>query len=175
MIRMKIVTKLFPSRTSRHSLFRLVMGKVSPRWAPETFAADLGPTAWVLRSLPLLIANGARSNQLNASPSERFSAVLAYAVLISLLASFWTPWLGLAAVAIFVGLYIFFNHGLFRLIAQRGRARGLFAGITLHWLYHLYASTIFTAVQATAQMRVALAAVRRILARHVSAHDRPLR
>jgi ABC-type polysaccharide/polyol phosphate transport system ATPase subunit len=38
-IRMTNVTKLFPSGTSRHSLFRLMMGKVSPRWAPETFAA----------------------------------------------------------------------------------------------------------------------------------------
>jgi len=39
----------------------------------------------------LLIANGARSNQLNASPRERFSAAFAYAVLISLLAAFWRP------------------------------------------------------------------------------------
>jgi ABC-type polysaccharide/polyol phosphate transport system ATPase subunit len=38
-IRMKDVTKLFPSGTSRHSLFRLMMGKVSRRWAPDMFTA----------------------------------------------------------------------------------------------------------------------------------------
>ena len=36
---MSNVTKLFPSGTSRHSLFRLMMGKVSRRWAPEMFTA----------------------------------------------------------------------------------------------------------------------------------------
>ena len=110
-----------------------------------------------------LIANGARNDQLNASPKERFSAILAYAVLISLLASFGTPWFGLAAAAIFAGFYIFFNYGLFRLIGQRGGARALFAGITLHWLYHVYASAIFAAVQLMAKMRNVSAAVRRML------------
>lgn len=38
-IRVKNVTKMFPSGTSRHSLFRLLMGKASRRWAPEMFAA----------------------------------------------------------------------------------------------------------------------------------------
>jgi ABC-type polysaccharide/polyol phosphate transport system ATPase subunit len=38
-IRMKNLTKLFPSGTSRHSLFRLMMGKVSRRWSPEMFPA----------------------------------------------------------------------------------------------------------------------------------------
>jgi ABC-2 type transport system ATP-binding protein len=51
-IRMKNVTKLFPSGTSRHSLFRLVMGKLSQRWAPETFAA--------LRSISLEVRRGDR-------------------------------------------------------------------------------------------------------------------
>jgi GT2 family glycosyltransferase len=130
-----------------------------------------------------LIANGARNDQLNASPKERFSAILAYAVLISLLASFGMLWFGLAAAAIFAGFYIFFNYGLFRLIGERGGARGLFAGITLHWLYHLYASAIFVAVQLMAKMRNVLAAVRRMLVGRVSAtlaidrapHERPPR
>lgn len=119
------------------------------------------------RALPWsrLIANGARNDQLNASPKERFSAILAYAVLISLLASFGTPWFGLAAAAIFAGFYIFYNYGLFHLIGQRGGARGLFAGIALHWLYHLYASAIFAAVQLMAKMRNVLAAVRLMLVR----------
>src|SRR6516165_8779726 len=74
-----------------------------------------------------------------------------------------TPWFGLAAAAIFAGFYIFFNYGLFRLIGKRGGARALFAGITLHWLYHVYASAIFAAVQLMAKMRNVLAAVRRML------------
>jgi glycosyltransferase involved in cell wall biosynthesis len=122
-----------------------------------------------------LIANGACNDQLNASPKERVSAILAYAVLVSLLASFGTPWFGLAAAAICAGFYIFFNYGLFRLIGQRGGPRGLFAGIMLHWLYHLYASAIFAAVQLMAKMHNVLAAWRRMLVRRVSAHERPLR
>jgi ABC-type polysaccharide/polyol phosphate transport system ATPase subunit len=51
-VRMKNVTKLFPSGTSRHSLFRLFMGKVSQRWTPEMFAA--------LRSINLEVKHGDR-------------------------------------------------------------------------------------------------------------------
>ena len=51
-IRMKNVTKLFPSGTSRHSLFRLMMGKVSRRWSPEMFTA--------LRSINLEVRRGDR-------------------------------------------------------------------------------------------------------------------
>ena len=51
-IRMKDVTKLFPSGTSRHSLFRLMMGKVSRRWVPESFTA--------LRSINLEVERGDR-------------------------------------------------------------------------------------------------------------------
>jgi GT2 family glycosyltransferase len=115
----------------------------------------------------LLIARGERSNQLNTSPRERFSAILAYGFLISLLGSFATYRLGLAA-AIFAGLYIYFNLGLFRLIARRGGARALFVGIALHWLYHLYASATFAVVQMTIKMRVVLSAVRRMLFRRAA-------
>ncbi len=51
-IRMRNVSKLFPSGTSRHSLFRLMMGKVSRRWAPESFAA--------LHSIDLEVKRGER-------------------------------------------------------------------------------------------------------------------
>jgi ABC-type polysaccharide/polyol phosphate transport system ATPase subunit len=51
-IRMKNVTKLFPSGTSRHSLFRLMMGKASRRWEPEMFTA--------LRSINLEVRRGDR-------------------------------------------------------------------------------------------------------------------
>jgi GT2 family glycosyltransferase len=114
---------------------------------------QLWNTDIVCRAIPWarLIANGARNDQLNASPRERFSAILAYAVLISFLASFAAPRFGLTAAAIFAGWYIFVNCGLFRLIGQRGGARGLFAGITLHWLYHLYASAIYVGVQLIAR------------------------
>jgi cellulose synthase/poly-beta-1,6-N-acetylglucosamine synthase-like glycosyltransferase len=115
----------------------------------------------------LLIARGARGNQLNAAPRERFSAILAYAFLMSLFGSFVMPRFGLAA-AIFAGLYIYLNRGLFDLIARRGGARALCAGIVLHWLYHLYASAIFIAVLLTAKLRAALSAVRSMLVRRVA-------
>lgn len=51
-IRLKNVTKLFPCGTKRRSLFRLAMGRVSRRWAPETFAA--------LRSINLEVKRGGR-------------------------------------------------------------------------------------------------------------------
>lgn len=51
-IRMQNVTKLFPSGTSRHSLFRLMMGKVSRRWSVEMFTA--------LRSINLEVQRGDR-------------------------------------------------------------------------------------------------------------------
>jgi ABC-type polysaccharide/polyol phosphate transport system ATPase subunit len=51
-IRLQQVTKLFPSGTSRHSLFRLLMRGASKRWAPEMFAA--------LRSIDLQVLRGER-------------------------------------------------------------------------------------------------------------------
>ncbi len=51
-IRLDKMTKLFPSGTSRHSLFRLVLGKIFSRWAPETFPA--------LRSITLEVKRGDR-------------------------------------------------------------------------------------------------------------------
>jgi GT2 family glycosyltransferase len=138
---------------------------------------QLWTTDIACRAIPWsrLIANGARNDQLNAAPKERVSAILAYAVLMSLLVSFGTPWFGLAAAAIFAGFFVLFNYGLFRLIGQRGGPRALFAGIMLHWLYHLYASATFAAVQLMTKMRKVLGAVRRILVRPVSTHERPLR
>jgi ABC-type polysaccharide/polyol phosphate transport system ATPase subunit len=38
-VRLQNVTKMFPSGTSRHSLFRVMMGGISRRWAAESFPA----------------------------------------------------------------------------------------------------------------------------------------
>jgi ABC-type polysaccharide/polyol phosphate transport system ATPase subunit len=62
-IRMKNVTKLFPSGTSRHSLFRLMMGKVSRRWAPEMFTA--------LRSIDLEVKRSDRVAVIGANGSGK--------------------------------------------------------------------------------------------------------
>jgi glycosyltransferase involved in cell wall biosynthesis len=114
----------------------------------------------------LLMARGTRSNQLNVSPRERFSAVLAYGFLLSLIGSYFASWLWLDVV-ILAGLYVFLNRGLFRLIAKRGGARALLTGIVLHWLYHLYASAIFVAVQLTVKTRAVFSTVRRGLVKRV--------
>jgi GT2 family glycosyltransferase len=113
-----------------------------------------------------LMARGARSNQLNVSRRERFTAILAYGFLLSLIGSFFASWLRLDTV-IFAGLYIFLNRGLVRLIAQRGGARAALTGIALHWFYHLYASAIFVAVQLTVRMRDMYSTVRRMLLKRV--------
>ena len=130
---------------------------------------QLWKTDIVDRAFPwaLLIARGAPSTQLNASHKERISAIFAYGLLISLLGSFATFWLRLDA-AIFAGLYIFHNRGLFGLIARRGGARGLIVGMALHWFYHIYASAIFVVVQVTAKARAVHSGVWRILARCVA-------
>jgi glycosyltransferase involved in cell wall biosynthesis len=117
----------------------------------------------------LLIAHGTSCNQLNASPKERLSALLAYGFLISLIGFFAKFWLGVEAV-IFAGLYIFLNRGLFRLIWRRGGVRGLFAGISLHWLYHIYASAIFVSVLAIVKARAALLSVQCMLTRRDAPH-----
>ncbi len=127
---------------------------------------QLWKTDIVQRAYPwsLLIAHSTSCNQLNASPKERLSALLAYGFLFSLLGTFAKFRLGLEAT-VFAGLYIFLNHGLFRLIWRRGGIRGLFAGIALHWFYHIYASAIFVFVQATVKTRAVLLSVQRILNR----------
>jgi len=51
-IRMTNVSKLFPSGASRHSLFRVTMGRVSRRWAPQMLAA--------LHSIDLQVNRGDR-------------------------------------------------------------------------------------------------------------------
>ena len=116
----------------------------------------------------LLIAQGARSNQLNTSLKERFAALLAYGFLISVLACFATYWFAIPA-AIFAGLSIYCNRGLFHLIARRGGIRAMLAGIALHWLYYLYASTTFAVVYAVTKMRAVLSRVRRITFKRAAA------
>jgi glycosyltransferase involved in cell wall biosynthesis len=131
---------------------------------------QLWRTDVVNRAFPwsLLIARGARGNLLNASLRERFSAIVAYGFVLSLLGSFATPWLWVA-VAIFAGLYIFRNRGLFRLIARRGGLRALFVGISLHWLYHIYASAIFAAVHMAVKAHAMLSRVAGMLTGNVTA------
>jgi ABC-2 type transport system ATP-binding protein len=66
LIRIKNVTKLFPSGTSRSSLLRLMLGKVSRRWAPEMFTALRSINLEVKRSerLALIGANGSGKSTL---------------------------------------------------------------------------------------------------------------
>jgi ABC-2 type transport system ATP-binding protein len=65
-IRLKNVTKLFPSGNSRPSLLRLLLGKVSERWSPETFIALRSINLEVKRSerLAVIGSNGSGKSTL---------------------------------------------------------------------------------------------------------------
>jgi len=65
-IRLKNVTKLFPSGNSRPSLLRLLLGKVSERWSPETFTALRSINLEVKRSerLAVIGSNGSGKSTL---------------------------------------------------------------------------------------------------------------
>jgi ABC-2 type transport system ATP-binding protein len=62
-IRLTNVTKLFPSGTSRPSLFRLMMGKASRRWPAEMFTA--------LDSIDLVVRRGERLAVIGANGSGK--------------------------------------------------------------------------------------------------------
>jgi GT2 family glycosyltransferase len=100
------------------------------------------------RALPWskMIADGrAVPTTLNAARIERYRAVAAMLLLLSLIASLVSPGALIAAGAA-LAAYLSLNKAFFGLLLRRGGARITLVGIAMHWCYHLYASVIFVLV-----------------------------
>jgi GT2 family glycosyltransferase len=111
--------------------------------------AQLWRTDIFHRAIPWarLLASGACvGGHLNGAARERVSAVLAYLSLITLAGCFVSIWSGVAFV-VFALSYISLNRGLFKLLLRRGGILTLIEGVTLHWIYHLYASAAYILVK----------------------------
>jgi hypothetical protein len=111
--------------------------------------AQLWRTDIFHRAIPwarLLTSGACVGGHLNGATRERWSAVFAYLSLVTLAGCFFSAWSGIG-LAFCVFLYLFLNRKLFQLLVQRGGVRALLAGVTLHWIYHLYASAVFMAVK----------------------------
>jgi glycosyltransferase involved in cell wall biosynthesis len=101
------------------------------------------------RAIPwarLLVSGVCIEGGLNGAARERVSALLAYLCLVTLAGCFVSIWSG-AAFAAFAIFYLFLNRGLFYLVLRRGGHIALLVGVTLHWIYHLYASAAYTIVK----------------------------
>lgn len=126
------------------------------RLVPEALAThcknwSLGSLWWTdifLRAIPwatFLVSGKADYGFLNVATRERWSAMLAYACLITLIGCLFSNWLGIAFV-IFLLSYIGLNRGLFLLFLRRGGILAALTGIILHVIYHLYASGVYLLV-----------------------------
>ena len=111
--------------------------------------AQLWRTDIFHRAIPWarLLASGASvGGHLNGASRERVSAALAYLSLIALAGCFVSMWSGVA-FAVFSLSYISLNRGLFQLLLRCGGILALIEGVTLHWIYHLYASAAYMLVK----------------------------
>ena len=111
--------------------------------------AQLWRTDIFYRAVPWarLLASGACvGGYLNGATRERWLALFAYLVLLSLAGCLLSVWSGLGLM-FFVILYLILNRGLFQLLFRRGGIRALAVGVVLHWVYHLYASAAYTIVR----------------------------
>ena len=97
------------------------------------------------RAIPwtrLIVREQELPSDLNVDVRSRASAVVAWAILISLALGFLWPlaWVG---IAVGMGLLIGLNADLYRFFAQQGGFAFAIAAGGLHWLYLLYSSLIF--------------------------------
>ncbi len=120
-----------------------------------------------LRAIPwatYLVSGKADHGFLNVATRERWSAMFAYACLMTLIGCFFSKWLGIAFV-IFLLWYIGLNRGLFALLLRQGGVLTAVAGIILHLLYHLYASGVYMLILISSRLRLTAPGSRRALRR----------
>lgn len=100
-----------------------------------------------------LIASGRSTGaDLNGSGREKVAAILAWMVLLGLLAVPLSGWslvvAGLAGLA-----YVLHNRAFFGFLARKLHGLRLVGAVALHWAYHLYASAIFGTILITTRLR----------------------
>ena len=100
----------------------------------------------------LIVRESFLPTDLNLNRRSRWSAVLAWATVIALVAGVWQPWALAAAGACLLGLAVL-NAPFYRFLARRGGPGFALAGFFLHTLYYLYSSATFTLVAAAARLR----------------------
>ena len=111
---------------------------------------QLWKTDILRRAIPwaVLMKQGrGQADDLNISTRERVSAVLAHLVIFAVPLSFLSPsWWPLLPLAI--AGYLALNSRFFAFLFRVAGLRAGFAGIILHWCYHLYASATYALVMA---------------------------
>lgn len=109
---------------------------------------QLWRTDILMRALPwskLIVSGETAGADLNASARERITVIFAHLLLLSGLLSIFAPvllWVFLASAAVYTAL----NLRFYKLLARCGGVRLLLSGIMLHWLYHMYACSVFVFV-----------------------------
>ena len=103
------------------------------------------------RALPwskLIVSGETKGADLNTSLRERVIIIFAHLLLFLVVGSIFAPvllWALLAVAVIYAGL----NLRFYKLLARCGGAGLLLGGAVLHWLYHMYACTVFMFVLLT--------------------------
>lgn len=111
---------------------------------------QLWKTDILRRAIPwtVLMKEGrGQADDLNISTRERASAVFAHLLLLAVPLSFWSrSWWPLFPLAI--AGYVALNSRFFAFLFRVAGLRAGFAGMILHWCYHLYASATYALVTA---------------------------
>jgi GT2 family glycosyltransferase len=111
------------------------------RWSIRSLlASDL-----LHRALPwtkLILRHGRVMNDLNLRPASRVSAVIAWALMLSLGAAMWIPE-GLGLAALLAILLLALNAQLYRFFYRKRGWVFTMQSIFWHWLYYLYSSAAF--------------------------------
>lgn len=103
------------------------------------------------RALPwskLIVSGETAGADLNTSLRERIIIIFAHLLLLLGIGSIFAPillWAFITVAVVYAGLNIQF----YKLLARCGGAGLLLGGAILHWLYHMYASTVFVFVLLT--------------------------
>ncbi len=112
---------------------------------------QLWRTDIIERALPwskLIVSGETDGADLNASVRERYIAVFAHLIWLSGFLSIIAPAMLIVFFASIVA-YISLNFGFYKLLTKRGGVVLLLSGVLLHWLYNIYASSVFAYILLT--------------------------